>query len=105
MTCETPAQQFVFQEYIHPVTERNDRVGRLETELRDQVDGWRLKPVVTAIQAIRGIQFITAATLIAELGDVTRFDNPKQLMGYLGLTSSEHSSGKRRKLGGSDSAL
>jgi len=100
VTCETSAQQFVFQEYVHAITERNDRVERLEAELRDQVDSWRLKPVVTAIQAMRGIQFITAATLIAELGDITRFDNPKQLMGYLGLTSSEHSSGKRRKLGG-----
>ena len=73
---------------------------RLKAELRDQVDTWRLKPVVTAIQAMRGIQFITAATLIAELGDVTRFDNPKQLMGYLGLTPSEYSSGRRRKRGG-----
>jgi len=100
VTCETPAQQFVFQEYVHAITERNERVERLETELRSQVDNWRLKPVVTAIQAMRGIQFITAATLIAELGDVTRFTNPKQLMGYLGLTPSEYSSGRKRKLGG-----
>ncbi len=100
VTCETSAQQFVFQEYIHAITERNERVEGIEAELRAQVDNWRLKPVVTAIQAMRGIQFITAATLIAELGDITRFDNPKQLMGYLGLTSSEYSSGKKRKQGG-----
>ena len=100
VACETPAQQIVFQEYVRAITERHERVERIEAELRDQVDGWRLKPVVIAIQALRGIQFITAMTLIAELGDVTRFDNPKQLMGYLGLTPSEYSSGRRRKLGG-----
>ncbi len=100
VTCETSAQQFVFQEYVHAITERNERVERIEAELRAQVDSWRLKPVVTAIQAMRGIQFITAATLISELGDITRFDNPKQLMGFLGLTSSEHSSGNKRKRGG-----
>jgi len=100
VACETPAQQIVFQEYVRAITERHERVERLEAELRDQVDGWRLKPVVIAIQALRGIQFITAATLIAELGDITRFDNPKQLMGFLGLTPSEYSSGRKRKLGG-----
>ncbi len=100
VTCETPAQQFVFQESVDAITERNDRVERIENELRNQVDSWRLKPVVVAIQAMRGIQFITAATLIAELGDVTRFTNPKQLMGYLGLTPSEYSSGRKRKFGG-----
>ena len=98
--CETPAQQVVFQEYVRTITERDERVERIEAELRDQVDIWRLKPVVVAIQALRGIQFTTAATLISELGDVTRFDNPKQLMGYLGLTPSEYSSGRKRKLGG-----
>jgi len=75
-------------------------VQRLEIELRDQVQEWRLLPVVTAIRAMRGVRFLTAATLIAELGDITRFDNPKQLMGYLGLTPSEYSTGRRRRLGG-----
>jgi transposase len=55
--------------------------------------------VVQAIQAMRGVQFTGAVTLIAELGDLTRFDNPRQLMSYLGLTPSEHSSGERRRLG------
>jgi len=100
VACGTPAQQIVFQEYVRAVSESHERVTRLEAELKDQVDGWRMKPVVVAIQALRGIRFITAATLIAELGDITRFDNPKQLMGYLGLTPSEYSSGRKRKLGG-----
>ena len=100
VACQTPSQQIVFQEYVRAISERHERVERIEIELRDQVDGWRMKPVVVAIQALRGVAFITAATLIAELGDITRFENPKQLMGYLGLTPSEHSSGRKRKLGG-----
>jgi len=100
VACETPAQQFVFQEYIHAITERNERVERIEAELHNQIDAWRLKPVVVAIQSMRGIQFVTAATLIAELGDVTRFAHPKELMNFVGLTASEHSSGRKRKLGG-----
>jgi transposase len=59
-----------------------------------------MRPVVEAIQALRGVSFITAVTLVAELGDITRFDNPRQLMGYLGLTPSEYSSGGHRRLGG-----
>lgn len=100
IACQTPAQQIVFQEYVRAINERHERVQRLEFELRGQVADWRMKPVVEAIQALRGVQFITAATVIAELGDITRFDNPRQLMGYLGLTPSEYSSGRNRKLGG-----
>ena len=100
IVCGTPAQQIVFQEYVRAISERQDRVQRLEAELQDQVQNWRLLPVVTAIQAMRGIQFLTAVTVIAELGDLTRFDNPRQLMAYLGLTPSEYSSGPQRRLGG-----
>ncbi|PYM21567.1 MAG: hypothetical protein DMD80_30200 [Candidatus Rokuibacteriota bacterium] len=56
--------------------------------------------MVDALQALRGVQFTVAITTIAELGDLTRFDNPRQLMSYLGLTPSEYSSGDRRRLGG-----
>jgi transposase len=55
--------------------------------------------VVEAIQALRGVQFTVAVTIVAELGDLTRFDNPRQLMKYLGLTPSEYSSGERRRQG------
>lgn len=100
VVCQTPAQQIVFQEYVRAVQERHERSQRLEAELRDYVATWRMRPVVEAIQALRGVSFITAVTLIAELGDITRFDNPRQLMGYLGLTPSEYSSGAHRRLGG-----
>ena len=56
-------------------------------------------PVVEALQALRGVPFSAAVTLIAELGDLTRFENPRQLMSYLGLTPSEHTTGERRRQG------
>jgi transposase len=99
VVCPTPAQQIVFQEYVRAVSEHQDRLQRLEAELREQVHTWRLAPVVQALQAMRGIQFTVAVTLIAELGDLTRFENPRQLMSYLGLTPSEYSSGERRRQG------
>jgi transposase len=55
--------------------------------------------VVAALQALRGVQFTAAVTLIAELGDLTRFENPRQLMSYLGLIPSEHTPGERRRQG------
>src|SRR2546428_6425547 len=97
--CPTPAQHIVFQEYVQTVTEQTERLGRLELELHEQVQTWRLHPVVEALQALRGVQCTVAVTTVAELGDLTRFDNPRQLMNYLGLTPSEYSSGARRQQG------
>jgi transposase len=99
VVCATPAQQLVFQEYVRAVSEHQERLHRLEAELREQAQAWRLYPVVQAIQAMRGVQFTVAVILIAELGDLTRFDTPRQLMSYLGLTPSEYSSGERRRQG------
>jgi transposase len=99
VVCPTPAQQLVFQEYVRAVSEQTERLRRLEAELPALVQSWCWRPVVEAIQALRGVQFIAAVTLIAELGDLTRFENPRQLMSYLGLVPSEHSSGERRRQG------
>jgi transposase len=99
VVCPTPAQQIVFQEYVRTVTEHTERLQRLDHELEGQVKAWRLAPVVDALQALRGVQFTVAVTIVAELGDLTRFDNPRQLMSYLGLTPSEYSSGERRRQG------
>ena len=99
VVCPTPAQPIVFQESLRAVTEQHERLGRLESELHDQVKSWRLSPVVEAIQALRGVELTGAVLLIAELGDLTRFDNPRQLMSDLGLTPSEYSSGARRRQG------
>jgi transposase len=99
VVCPTPAQQIVFQEYVRAVSEHTERLQRLEAELQPQVQTWRWVPVVEAIQALRGVQFTVAVTLIAELGDLSRFANPRQLMSYLGLTPSEHTTGERRRQG------
>jgi transposase len=100
VVCPTPAQHMVFQEYIRAVNEHTERLERLAQELTDQVETWRLAPVVEALQALRGVQFTVAVTTVAELGDLTRFDNPRQLMHSLGLTPSEYSTGERRRQGG-----
>ncbi len=100
VVCPTRAQQIVFQEYVRAVTEQHERLQRLETELHEEVKGWRLYPVVEAIQALRGVELTGAVIVIAELGDLTRFDTPRKLMSYLGLTPSEYSSGERRRQGG-----
>ncbi|HEV8380014.1 MAG TPA: IS110 family transposase [Gemmatimonadales bacterium] len=96
----TPAQQIVFQEYVRTVNERTELLQRLEAELLTQAKTWRFYPVVEALQALRGVQFTVAIITVAELGDLTRFATPRQLMSYLGLTPSEYSSSDRRRLGG-----
>lgn len=95
----TPAQQIVFQEYVNTVTERSRRVESLERMLKEQVRDWHFAPVVNALQALRGMRFINAVTLVAELGDLTRFDSPRQLMCFLGLVPSQYSTGERVRLG------
>ena len=100
MVWATPAQQIVFQEYVRAVTEQQERLQRLESELHEAVKSWRLYLVVEAIQALRGIELTGAVILMAELGDLTRFDTPRKLMAYLGLTPSEYSSGEHRRQGG-----
>lgn len=94
-----PAQQFVLQEMIQTVNERTARLKRLDDELAYQVKQWRYYPLVKAIQVMRGIKLTVSAGVVAELGDLTRFDHPRKLMAYVGLVPSEHSTGGRRKLG------
>ena len=100
VSLATPQQQIVFQEYLRSVTHLAERLARVEEQLREQVSGWRLQPVVSAYQALRGVQFHVATTIAAELGDITRFDTPRQLAAYVGLHPSEYSSGGNRHQGG-----
>ena len=99
VVCSTPAQQIVFQAYVRAVHEQTERLQRLEQELQDHVQAWRLNPVVEALQALRGVQFTVAVTMVSEIGDLTRFDNPRELMKFLGLIPSEYSSGEQRRQG------
>jgi transposase len=99
VVCPTPAQQIVFQESLRAVGEQVDRLKRLEAELADLVPASRFAPLIQALQALRGVQNTVATTLIAELGDLTRFDNPRQLAAFLGLVPSEDSTGDSRRQG------
>ena len=95
-----PAQQIVLQDDIDAVADAEARVERLTGQIADLLPNWSLAPVVDAVQAMRGVGFIVAVTVVAEVGDFQRFDNPRQLMAYLGLTPSEHSSGASVRRGG-----
>ena len=95
-----PVQQIVFQEYVDAVRQAEARVAGLEQEMVKVLTHWAWAPVVEALMALRGVKLITAMTVIAELGDLSRFASPRQLMAYLGLVPSEYSSGQTRRRGG-----
>jgi transposase len=93
------AHHLVLEDCIAAVEAATARRDRLEAHIAAALPDWSLAPVVRALQALRGIALVAAATLVAELGDITRFANPRQLMAYLGLVPSEHSSGGTRRQG------
>jgi transposase len=96
---EHPAQQIVFQEGVDAIDDAAQRLRRLEEQLAAIVPNWSLAPVVEAYQAMRGASFLVAVTFAAEIGDLRRFDTPRQLMAFLGLLPGERSTGDtvRRK--------
>jgi len=96
---EHEAQQFTLQEYVDTVRSRSERVERITEKIRILVGQWRFGPVVEALQALRGVCLVVAATVIAEIGDLSRFGNPRDLMAFLGLIPSQHSTGEKIKLG------
>jgi transposase len=93
------AQQIVLQEYIDTLSECTVRVQRLTEQIRQLLPQWQLFSVVQALQSLRGVSLIVAATTVAEVGDLKRFQNPAELMSYLGLVPSEHSSGENIRRG------
>ncbi len=95
-----PAQQIALQEYIHSVEECSERIVRLTEQILKLLPSWRMAPVVAAFQALRGVADIVATTMVVEVGDFRRFENPRQVMAYLGLVPSENSSGQTTKRGG-----
>lgn len=97
---EQPAHHIVLEDCIATIEAATARRDRLTAQIEVLLADWALAPVVHALQALRGMALVTAATVIAELGDITRFENPRQLMAYLGLVPSEHSSGGIRRQGG-----
>ena len=94
------AHHIVLEDYIQTVEAARERRDRLTAQIEAILPDWALAPVVAALQTMRGMALVNAATLIAELGDLSRFANARQLMAYLGLVPSEHSSGASVKRGG-----
>jgi len=97
---EHPAQQIVLQDYIHAAQDAETRRDRLTDQIEELLPSWSMAPVVAALQAMRGVALVAAVTVVAEVGDFRRFINPRQLMAYLGLVPSEHSSGGSVRRGG-----
>ncbi|RVK87258.1 IS110 family transposase, partial [Sinorhizobium meliloti] len=103
LTCQAfdhPAHQILLAEYCQAVADASVRLDRLTKLVVETAASWSMAPVVAAYQAMRGVAFMTAVTFVVEIGDVRRFDNPRQLMAYLGLVPSESSTGERVKRGG-----
>jgi transposase len=97
---EHPAQHLVLAEYRQAIADAEMRLERLTRQVAELVPSWSMAPVIAAYQAMRGVAFLTAVTLVAEIGDVRRFDSPRQLMAYLGLVPSESSTGEQVRRGG-----
>jgi transposase len=93
-------QRIVIEELLGAERQAQDRVDRLEQAIREAVPEWSLAEVVTALMSVRGIDLVAAVTILAELGDLSRFISPRELMAYLGLVPSERSTGDNVKRGG-----
>jgi transposase len=96
---EHPADQIVLQESIESVRIAEERLARLERAIEEFLPTWSLAPLVEALQALRGVDLVTAVTFVVEVGDIRRFGNPRQLMGYLGLVPGERSTGETVRRG------
>jgi transposase len=94
-----PAQQHVLADGLATVEAATFRVQQLTERLRQLTEGWKQAPLVKALQAMRGVEFVTAVTLAAEVGDFRRFATAGDFMGYVGLIPSEHTSGNTRRQG------
>lgn len=92
-------QQLAYNEHRRTIEDRLAQCERLEVAMREAVVSWHFYPAVLALQAMRGIQFTSAVGMLSELGDLSRFAHPRQLMAWLGVTPSEYSSGGKRRQG------
>jgi transposase len=93
-------QRIVFEEILGAERQAQDRLDRLCQAIRDAVPEWSLASLVTALQAMRGLDLVAAVTIVTEIGDLSRFAGPRELMAYLGLVPSERSTGDSVKRGG-----
>ncbi len=93
-------QRIAFEEMLLAIRQVQERIVRLEQAIGASVPDWSLAQVVTALMAVRGVDLVTATALLAEIGELSRFQTPRKLMAYLGLVPSEHSTGDKVKRGG-----
>jgi transposase len=96
---EHAEQRIVFEEMMLAIRQGQERIERLEQAIRVAVPDWSLAEVVTALMAMRGLDLISATGFLAEIGDLSRFRRPRELMAYLGLVPSENSTGNTVKRG------
>lgn len=93
---EQRAQEFTLLDYLHEVEHLGARIARLDGQIEEAVKlaPVRTRAVIEGLQALRGIAQVSAVTIVAELGEISRFSRARQLMGYGGIVASEHSSGE-----------
>ncbi len=98
---EHRAHEVTFLDYLHEVEHVAERITRLELAIDEAIDAApeEIRAVVAALQALRGVAKVTSATIVAEVGKLSRFEKPPQLMSYSGMVSSENSSGDRVRRG------
>ena len=94
-----PAMKVILEEYLQGIGAAGERIGRCEAAMRDLLEKWRLAPAVAALQGLKGFRTVAAMILASELGEVHRFNHPRQVMAYLGLVPTENTSSERRRQG------
>jgi transposase len=99
LELNSPVQKIVLEEYLLAIDAATHRIDRLEKHMQELLQTWQRKTQVAALMAIKGFQIVGGMIIASELGDLRRFDHPRQLMGYLGLVPGEHSSGAKRRQG------
>ncbi len=90
----------MYGEYLKAIDEAESRVARLDKEIESLAETCKQAAVIAALQSLKGVKVHTAATIVAEMGDMSRFENARQAMDYVGLVPCEHSSGQSRYRGG-----
>jgi transposase len=100
---EQPAQEATLLDYLREVEHAEARIARLDLAIEEAVKSTppKMRAVIEALQALRGIAQVAAVTIVAELGEISRFSGARQLMGYGGIVASEHSSGESTRRGAS----
>lgn len=88
-----PAQQIAFASYLRAESQAVDRRAELDQQIQELVPNWSLAPLVEALQTLRGVAFTIAVSIVAEIGDMSRFTTARHLMAFLGLVPAERSSG------------